>query len=123
MRRRQWRRRPAPTEAKALWAALLAGQAAGRPAGELAWQFHHDLAAYLAHQTAPWLTPGATVLLTGGCLQNGLFARRLVAALRRLGARPFVPSLVPVNDGGLALGQAVIGWARQQADGRVGEGL
>ncbi|MBL0195590.1 MAG: hypothetical protein IPQ09_15445 [Myxococcales bacterium] len=51
------------------------------------------------------------VVLSGGALQNRLLERGLVA---RLGAETVVMARdVPVNDGGLALGQA---WATARAD-------
>jgi hydrogenase maturation protein HypF len=46
------------------------------------------------------------VVLTGGCFQNDLFARRVVEELA--GASLFLHGRVPPGDGGLALGQAFV---------------
>lgn len=48
------------------------------------------------------------VALTGGCFQNVLLLERAIDALRVAGFRPIWHTQVPPNDGGLALGQAVI---------------
>lgn len=58
--------------------------------------------------------------LTGGVMQNKLFVSRLTAVLRRSGMRVLTHRLVPPNDGGLSLGQAVAGRAQliQQTAGR-----
>jgi hydrogenase maturation protein HypF len=49
-----------------------------------------------------------TVVLGGGVLQNRLLLERTVELLRELGLTVFAPTLLPANDGGLSLGQAVI---------------
>jgi hydrogenase maturation protein HypF len=48
------------------------------------------------------------VCLSGGTFQNMYLLERTVAELRRLGFAVFLHSQVPPNDGGIALGQAVI---------------
>jgi hydrogenase maturation protein HypF len=57
----------------------------------------------------------AQVVLGGGCFQNTYLATRLESKLTAKGFRVFQPHEVPVNDGGLALGQILI--ARLQANG------
>ena len=52
-----------------------------------------------------------TVCLTGGCFQNTLLLDMVQTALERDGFRVLVHSLVPPNDGGIALGQALYGEA------------
>ncbi len=49
------------------------------------------------------------VVLAGGCMQNKLLFERLSESLREHGFAVFAGELVPMNDGGLALGQAYIG--------------
>ena len=62
-----------------------------------------DLIASVAH------TAGLPrVVLTGGCFQNALLTELATARLRAAGHEPLLHRLVPPNDGGLALGQAVI---------------
>ena len=49
------------------------------------------------------------VVLGGGVFQNRLLLDRCIAALTRSGLEVYVPRQVPPNDGGLALGQIVVG--------------
>lgn len=49
-----------------------------------------------------------TVVLGGGCFQNARLLAGCVAALAEAGFRPLWPRFVPPNDGGLALGQALV---------------
>jgi hydrogenase maturation protein HypF len=51
------------------------------------------------------------VVLSGGCFQNRLLLEGLTEALERKGMDVFSHRLVPANDGGISLGQAVIGGA------------
>jgi len=46
--------------------------------------------------------------LSGGVFQNRLLSRLTINALEREGFEVFTHSLVPTNDGGISLGQAVI---------------
>ena len=46
------------------------------------------------------------VVLTGGCFQNRLLAEEAMQRLQALGFQPYLPRLVPPNDGGIACGQA-----------------
>jgi hydrogenase maturation protein HypF len=55
------------------------------------------------------------VALTGGVFQNRTLSRATATALSRNGFRVFRHHAVPANDGGIALGQAVIGAARLAA--------
>ena len=57
------------------------------------------------------------VCLSGGTFQNMYLLKRTVTGLRRAGFEVFVHSHVPANDGGLALGQAVIANAMSRAAG------
>jgi hydrogenase maturation protein HypF len=52
------------------------------------------------------------VCLTGGCFQNVRLLRGCAEPMRRAGFEVFFPSRVPVNDGGIALGQAAIACER-----------
>jgi hydrogenase maturation protein HypF len=47
----------------------------------------------------------ATVCLSGGSFQNSLLLRRVVAGLRSRGRQVYWNQSVPLNDGGVALGQ------------------
>ncbi|MCW8819505.1 MAG: carbamoyltransferase HypF [Ignavibacteriaceae bacterium] len=56
------------------------------------------------------------VVLSGGVFQNALLFERLTEKLERHGLTVLTHSLVPCNDGGISLGQAVIG--REYLKGR-----
>jgi hydrogenase maturation protein HypF len=49
----------------------------------------------------------AAVCLSGGSFQNSLLHRRVVTGLRSLDRQVYWNQAVPLNDGGVALGQAV----------------
>ncbi|MFZ5759900.1 MAG: carbamoyltransferase HypF [Thermodesulfobacteriota bacterium] len=49
------------------------------------------------------------VVLGGGCMQNGLLLAGLTGRLEQAGFAVYCGEKVPVNDGGIALGQAMIG--------------
>jgi len=76
-------------------------------------RFHNTLACLVA-ETCLLVradTGLARVVLSGGVFQNRILTEQCVALLRRGGFEVLTHSLVPPNDGGLALGQAVIaGW-------------
>ncbi|MHB9099445.1 MAG: Kae1-like domain-containing protein, partial [Syntrophales bacterium] len=55
------------------------------------------------------------VCLSGGCFQNRLLLEGALWELRDAGFLPFHHRLVPTNDGGLSLGQAVCAASRMQA--------
>ena len=83
-------------------------QVAGLALDEIAWGFHDALARAFAAQALRLLEAGEAqaVVLSGGCLQNALLQARL---LHHLGDVPVLTHRVtPANDGGLALGQALI---------------
>jgi hydrogenase maturation protein HypF len=96
---------------------VLSGLAAGRPAAELAYGFHAGLAAMaVAACVRLRETRGlAAVALSGGVFQNKLLTRLTRDALAERDFTVLVHHLVPPNDGGLALGQAVIASNRLEA--------
>ena len=49
------------------------------------------------------------VALSGGCMQNGILLEGLIFTLTELGLQPFTGARIPINDGGISVGQAVIG--------------
>ncbi|UCC71153.1 MAG: carbamoyltransferase HypF [Gemmatimonadota bacterium] len=51
------------------------------------------------------------VVLSGGCFQNALLTRRLLDGLTKEGFEVLTHRLVPPNDGGISLGQAVVAYA------------
>ncbi|OGW97111.1 MAG: carbamoyltransferase HypF [Omnitrophica WOR_2 bacterium GWA2_45_18] len=52
------------------------------------------------------------VVLSGGCFQNKYLTERMIQRLREEGFSPYWHQFVPPNDGGISLGQAVVGVAR-----------
>jgi hydrogenase maturation protein HypF len=91
---------------------------AGRSLAETSACTHLGLvrAARMATQIASMRTGVRTVALSGGVFQNVLMVERLSAALARDGFRVLVPRRLPLNDGGLAYGQAVAAVWRRRFD-------
>ena len=53
------------------------------------------------------------MVLTGGVFQNRILLTSVWRELEAAGIEVLVPSEVPVNDGGIALGQAAALWLKQ----------
>ncbi len=96
------------------WRPAMAQAAADRLAGvapcRIAGRFHRGVVemAVAAAVQVRQQTGVALVALSGGCWQNILLLEKTVDALSRLGFTVCANQQVPVNDGGLALGQAAI---------------
>lgn len=90
--------------------------AAGTGVAEVSARLHRTLAeafSDLVRQAS--LSSGIrTVVLSGGVFQNEFLFATMVSALRHRGLRVLTHAAVPTNDGGLSLGQAVIGRAYLQ---------
>lgn len=82
-------------------------------------RFHATLVAMAVAAVSE--APGpSNVVLAGGCFQNRVLARGVLDALESRGTRAYLPTQVPVSDGGLALGQAwVASHRRRNAVARV----
>ena len=80
----------------------------GVPTPEIAAGFHRAVAR-LIDDVRQRLTPhAAAVGLTGGVFQNALLVERSLVRLRAAGRDVLLHHIVPPNDGGLALGQALL---------------
>lgn len=81
---------------------------AGEQPGQLAMAFHHWLASAFAVPARALVSKGQAraVALSGGCFQNALLLELVVQALGDVPV--LIHTKVPANDGGLALGQALI---------------
>ena len=100
-------------------AGLLDAAADGVAVGDLASSFHHAVAAAVlasARRAAEAAGP-VPVALSGGVFQNALLTGLVRGALAADGFTVLTHRTVPPNDGGLALGQAVIaGYRRAVAE-------
>lgn len=81
----------------------------GVPAGVIGAKFHAALTRLIVGLAAEFATDTATVALSGGVFQNALLLRSSSAALRDRGFQVLTHHRVPPNDGGIALGQLMIG--------------
>jgi hydrogenase maturation protein HypF len=90
--------------------AVAADADAGVPAGIISARFHAAVASATltvctrlaaAHETD-------RVVLSGGVFQNRRLLESVSAGLERAGLRVLVPERLPVNDGGIAYGQAAV---------------
>lgn len=93
------------------WRPVVAGVVAdvlgGAGPATIAARFH-DAVARMIVTVAGAVGGGGPVGLTGGVFQNARLVERTVAALRAAGRETLLHHRVPPNDGGLALGQAVL---------------
>jgi hydrogenase maturation protein HypF len=89
---------------------IVADLRAGTPAPAIAARFHNTVAEAIVEVCRRLRTEEKLnrVCLSGGTFQNMKLLARTLAGLRRLGFEVFVHAQTPPNDGGIALGQAVI---------------
>jgi len=101
--------------------AVVADIRRGEPAARIARRFHIALADLFVGVAvdARDKTRIERVALSGGVFQNALFFELLHDRLEGAGFEVVSHAKVPTNDGGLALGQAVIANARQAARAKV----
>ncbi len=78
----------------------------GEPQSMVAARFHNALAEWIAAAAAR--SGVRQVALSGGVFQNGYLVERAVALLESSGFAVYTHQRVPSNDGGIALGQAVL---------------
>lgn len=92
-----------------LYSELLERRLNGENIDRLAWAFHDALAELIvcACMEARQSTGIQTVALTGGVYQNTLLLERTLLRLREQGFHILQHHLLPPNDGGVGLGQAV----------------
>lgn len=90
---------------------LIEGITQGFPADQLALQFHlqligavTDYVEQIRHKTGL-----KDIVLSGGSMQNRMLLEGLTRELNKKGFSVYTGSEVPINDGGISLGQAVIG--------------
>jgi hydrogenase maturation protein HypF len=105
-------------EPRPMWQALLEDLRSGTPVPVVSARFHLGLANSVAAMAVrlarqPNAEPIDTVVLTGGCFQNKTLFEACVGHIEDNGLTCLTQSRVPMNDGGLALGQAAITAARE----------
>ncbi len=77
----------------------------------IALQFHSWLISCLSRlvEKLSVETGISDVVLSGGCMQNTILLEGLLFNLNELGLRPYTGTQIPINDGGISVGQAIIG--------------
>lgn len=102
-------------EPLAMWQALLGDMILNTPVGIMSARFHRGLAKVivkmvdkLASRISKEDEPLPLVALSGGVFQNRILFELVLSGLETKGFSVLTQSQVPCNDGGLALGQAVI---------------
>jgi hydrogenase maturation protein HypF len=103
-------------EPLAMWQALLGDLVLDTPPGVIAARFHKGLAKAIVGMVGRLHRAGPerfdTVALSGGVFQNATLLELAMTRLRAEGFRVLAHERVPANDGGLALGQALVDAAR-----------
>lgn len=94
-----------------LWADLWQRWQRKEDPGELAARFHHTMAAVMIEMLcrAAEAEGITTVALSGGVFQNRYLTAHLLDALGSQGFTVLFPRVLPVNDGGISAGQAILG--------------
>ncbi|WP_221797726.1 carbamoyltransferase HypF [Oceanobacter mangrovi] len=104
-----------------LFSQLVERKSAASSAAEIAAVFHLQLIQQLGYWIEQQLDqhpalPRA-VVLSGGCLQNSLLRQGLRVWLRSRAIEPLLPKQLPLNDGGLALGQLAVACQQLSSSG------
>ena len=93
-----------------MWQTLLDDLQQQIPPGIIAAKFHKGLAKTIVEMVQKLTQEHLInqVVLTGGVFQNSILLEQVTSRLQALGINVLTHSLVPSNDGGLSLGQAII---------------
>lgn len=99
-------------------AAIISDLENGTPKPKIARAFHDTMAEVAARMAADARANSGigVVALSGGCFQNCLLQAAAIGRMEREGFTVLVHHRVPANDGGLALGQAVVAAARLNSE-------
>ncbi len=92
--------------------ALLRDLSAQVPVGMISSKFHNTLVEMMVEVARRAGEP--RVALSGGCFQNRTLTERAVSRLQNEGFKCYWHQRIPPNDGGIALGQAVMALARTE---------
>ncbi|NMG06898.1 carbamoyltransferase HypF [Brasilonema sp. UFV-L1] len=101
-------------DSQQMWQALLNDLQQHTPPAVIAAKFHTGLAHSIVEMVNNLRQRNDIhqVVLTGGVFQNCILLKQVTEGLQALGINVLTHSLVPANDGGLSLGQAVIAAAK-----------
>jgi hydrogenase maturation protein HypF len=104
------RRTPMVIDPAPLLRGVVADLRAGVDSGVISARFHNTVAAIVGGvcRAAREKTGVGRVALSGGCFQNVYLLGRTIDALEGDGFEVLIHHLVPANDGGISLGQALI---------------
>jgi hydrogenase maturation protein HypF len=100
---------PAVIDPARVITAVIADLRAGVPAGVIGARFHRAVADLIVDLAATEDAATQTVALSGGVFQNALLLRLALEGLRAKGFEVITHRYVPPNDGGIALGQLLVG--------------
>jgi hydrogenase maturation protein HypF len=89
--------------------AVIRDRRAGAPAGLIGARFHRAVAGLIVDIADGERDASRTVALSGGVFQNALLLRLALKGLRNKGFEVITHRRVPPNDGGIALGQLLVG--------------
>jgi hydrogenase maturation protein HypF len=89
--------------------AVVRDQRGGVPAAVIGARFHRAVADLIVDLADQERDASRTVALSGGVFQNALLLRMTVKRLRAKGFHVITHRTVPPNDGGVALGQLLVG--------------
>jgi hydrogenase maturation protein HypF len=90
-------------------AAVISDQRAGVAAGVIGARFHQAVADLIVDIAVKERDRAQTIALSGGVFQNALLLQLSLKGLRNKGFHVITHRRVPPNDGGIALGQLLIG--------------
>jgi hydrogenase maturation protein HypF len=102
---------PATIDPGAVLSAIVGDLRAGIAKGVIGARFHRAVADLIVDLAVLEDPGGQPIALSGGVFQNALLLRMVLERLRAKGFRVITHRHVPPNDGGLALGQLLVGTA------------
>jgi len=90
---------------------VIDSKASGKNRSVLALQFHTWLIGCISRLVEKFASSTGIrdIVLSGGSMQNGILLEGLLFSLTEMGLTPYTGSEIPVNDGGISVGQALIG--------------
>ncbi len=106
---------PLVIDAGAMLAEVLADVHHGIPVGVISMRFHRAVVECIVHLGTELTQRAGTryVALAGGVFMNRLVLGGAVAGLSTAGLAPLTHVSLPVNDGAVSFGQAVVAWANR----------